>query len=830
MVQISAIDKIRKFLKLESDRGFDNKAVLGGLNRVIPSWEAEARSQRIDINLIQEVVSRLNNYHLLDIQARQEIIRYLLDLFIEYQPESAETPPVLEQNDDRVPHRPANVDRIKKQTEVSSGPRQTDSFKGSHRPVNNQKQSTPGLDAPLTVISGIGPGFAQKLTNLELNTLGDLLYNFPRRYDDYSRLKPINRLEYGEEITVIGTVQSIQKRAIKGGTMQVVEAVLTDGTGFLRLSWFNQPWIIEQLKEKAHVVVSGKIDLYLGRLYMNSPEWEYLDKEQLHTNRIVPVYRLTAHITQRWLRRIMHQTVHFWAPRMPDFLSSKTKESASLVNLSNALEQIHFPESDKSLKDAQYRLAFDEIFLLQLGVLGQKRTWDSVTTQPISIPDDWQQQFESLMPFVLTNAQKQAIQDIQGDLKSEHPMNRLLQGDVGSGKTAVAAAAIAMVISQGSQAALMAPTSILAEQHYQNIKNLFAQANPFTSADSIRLLVGNTSENDRNEILTGLKEGNISLLIGTHALIEDPVIFKDLRLTIIDEQHRFGVAQRSALRNKGQNPHLLVMTATPIPRSLALTVYGDLELSLMDEMPAGRQPVETHVVSPVSRERAYELVRTQVKNGRQAFIIYPLIEKGEREETKAAVDEHKKIQNDIFPDLQIGLLHGRMKADDKDQVMEKFKDGSYQILVSTSVVEVGVDVPNATVMMIEGANRFGLAQLHQFRGRVGRGSEKSFCLLIPETENSLENERLSAMVETNDGFILAEKDLQQRGPGDFLGTRQSGYGELKMANLMDVRLIEKARLEARKVFDEDPDFSQPENSALKLMVDRFWSFGKGDIS
>jgi ATP-dependent DNA helicase RecG len=826
-MQSSSIDKIRKFLKLETERGFDNKAVLGGLNKVVPAWEIEARNQKVEGNLIQEVVSRLGGYQLLDASARQETINYLMDLFLEYQPESVE--PQVEVTEDHPKEQTSHPVVQNNNTSRNPKMRPNDS-RTDTRPAQRGGPNSVGLDAPLTVLSGIGQGFAQKLANLDLNTLGDLLYYFPRRYDDYSRLKPINRLEYGEEITVIGTIQSIIKRPIKGGAMQVIEAVLTDGTGFLRLSWFNQPWIMDQLKEKSQVVVSGKIDLYLGRLLINSPEWEYLEKEQLHTNRIVPVYGLTAHLTQRWLRRIMYQTVNFWAPRISDFLPQETQKSASLIDLSAALHQIHFPDSDKRLKDAQDRLAFDEIFLLQLGVLNQKRTWNSVLTDPIEISDEWLQQYYDILPFTLTEAQKKAILEIRNDLKEGRPMNRLLQGDVGSGKTAVAAAAVAMMISSGAQAAFMAPTGILAEQHYQNLKKLFSSEQSLIPADSIRLLVGSTSEADRIEILGGLKDGSIKLLIGTHALIEGPVVFNNLRLAVVDEQHRFGVEQRSILRSKGNNPHLLVMTATPIPRSLALTVYGDLELSVMDEMPVGRLPVETHVLPPVERERAYELIRLQVKSGRQAFIIYPLIEKGERDEAKAAVDEHKKLQSEIFPHLQIGLLHGKMRPDDKDNVMARFKAGEYHVLVSTSVVEVGVDVPNASVMLIEGANRFGLAQLHQFRGRVGRGSDKSYCLLIPETENAVENERLAAMAETNDGFILAERDLQQRGPGDFLGTRQSGYVELKMANLMDIRLIEKARNEAKKIFDFDPELNDPAHSGLKTTFNRFWAATKGDIS
>ncbi|MGZ6347409.1 MAG: ATP-dependent DNA helicase RecG, partial [Anaerolineales bacterium] len=399
------------------------------------------------------------------------------------------------------------------------------------------------------------------------------------------------------------------------------------------------------------------------------------------------------------------------------------------------------------------------------------------------------------------------------------------------GKTVVAALAAAMVNQGGAQAAIMAPTSILAEQHYQTFLNVLAGEKGPLKPNEIRLLVGDTSAGDKEAIRAGLASGEIKIVIGTHALIEDPVLFADLQYVVVDEQHRFGVEQRAALRSKGTNPHVLVMTATPIPRSLALTLYGDLDLSVMDELPPGRQTIPTYILPPVERERAYTIVRSQVKEGHQAFIIYPLVEESEKSELLAATQEYEHLQKEIFPDLKLGLLHGRMKGDEKDAVMLAFREKQFDILVSTIVVEVGVDVPNATVMLIEGANRFGLAQLHQLRGRVGRSEAQSFCLLIPEHEDATENERLKAMVESNDGFILAERDLQQRGPGEFLGTRQAGYATtLKMASLSDIKLIEKARTEAQALFARDPDLKNPENSLLAEALGRFWGGGKGDMS
>jgi ATP-dependent DNA helicase RecG len=403
-------------------------------------------------------------------------------------------------------------------------------------------------------------------------------------------------------------------------------------------------------------------------------------------------------------------------------------------------------------------------------------------------------------------------------------MNRLLQGDVGSGKTVVAALAAAMINQSGAQAAIMAPTSILAEQHFRSFSNLLA-------GENVRLLVGDTPEAEKAEIRAGLADGTIQVVVGTHALIEDPIQFKDLQFVVIDEQHRFGVEQRAALRDKGTTPHLLVMTATPIPRSLALTLYGDLDLSVMDEMPAGRQPIETYILRPQELERAFSLIRSQIKDGRQAFIIYPLVEESEKmDNLKAATEEHEKLQKEIFPELKLGLLHGRLKPDEKDRVMADFRDKKYDILVSTTVVEVGVDVSNATVMLVEGANHFGLAQLHQLRGRVGRGAAQSYCLLVPDHEDAVENERLQAMAETNDGFILADRDLQQRGPGEFLGTRQAGFGVLKMASITDIPLIEKARNQAQSLFEKDPNLELPEHKLLAEALGRFWGKSSGDVS
>jgi ATP-dependent DNA helicase RecG len=829
-----SIEKLQKFFKLEADRGYDNKAVLGGLARMLDSWIADARADELNEDLIQSVSSRLQDYERLSEVSRKEAL-YGLWNRIKRDIGGAETsvasPPDLIQSPAAEPPTPDSNEYgdSKSQSNIHHPPEESEPVSKTP-PEPLPEGPSAALNADVTVLPRVGPRYAKTLERLGIHTLGDMIYHFPRRYDDYSELKPINRLRYGEEVTVIGTVQQVNTRKIRSGKAKLSEAVISDSSAAIRVTWFNQPWIAQRLKKGMQIVLSGKIDQYLGRLTMNNPEWEPMEQKHLHTNRIVPVYPLTARITQRWLRNLMYKVISYWTPRVVDPMPVHLIENAQIINLPKALQQIHFPDSREILKAAQHRLAFDEIFFLQLGVLQQKRTWTERTARCYEVGDEWLSTQYERLPFILTGAQRNAIADIQKDLVSGHPMNRLLQGDVGSGKTVVAAMAIAMVTIQGSQAAMMAPTSILAEQHYKNMLGILSGDGGPLNTEEIRLMVGATTENEKQEIKEGLASGSIKLVMGTHALIEDPVEFKDLQITIIDEQHRFGVEQRASLRSKGTNPHLLVMTATPIPRSLALTIYGDLDLTVMDEMPSGRQAVETFVLPPKARERAYRLIENQLKEGHQAFIIYPLVEESEQREEKAAVEEHARLQKVIFHQYKVGLLHGRMKASEKDEVMASFRDGEVQILVSTSVVEVGVDIPNATVMLIEGANRFGLAQLHQFRGRVGRGGDKSFCLLIPQSSEALENERLKTMAETNDGFILAERDLDHRGAGDFLGTRQSGFSELKLASLTDIRLIEKARSQAQALFERDPDLTQPEHELLLEAMKRFWQEGQGDIS
>ncbi len=691
-------------------------------------------------------------------------------------------------------------------------------------PQPQAKSQDKALSGPIQSIRGIGDKNSKFFTKLGIFNIYDLLRYFPRRYQDFSKLKTINALEYGEELSLIGTLANdLYTRSAKRGNLKITEGTLTDGTGSIKVTWFNQPYLNTQLRKGSSIVVSGKVDMYLGKLVMNSPDWEPLDSEQLHTNRIVPMYPLTAGITQRQIRRIIHQNLPFWTSRLQEYLPQSVLDDEHYPSISQALSQIHFPDSSDELEHARSRFAFEEIFFLQLGVLAQKNDWSERRAVAYPLSEDEVKRSAERLPYRLTGAQKSAIQDILNDLNSGHPMNRLLQGDVGTGKTVVAKFAIQAVLRHSAQAAVMAPTSILAEQHYRTLTGLLT-ADELISANEIALLTGSTPARERIGILEKLADGRIKVVIGTHALIEGPVVFQNLQLAVIDEQHRFGVEQRAILHKKGNNPHLLVMTATPIPRSLALTVYGDLDVTTITEMPSGRQPVETRLLSPERREDAYQLLREQTALGFQAFIVYPLVESDEDEEQefRAAVNEYDRLQKEVFPDLKIGLMHGRLKPADKDAVMLDFRSRKFDVLVSTTVIEVGVDIPGATMVLIEGADRFGLAQLHQIRGRVGRNGEKSYCVLIPETDSKIENERLSVMVSTTDGFKLAECDLAQRGPGEFLGTRQSGYAGLRFSSIADTQLIEKCRKYATAVFNEDPAFKKPENQLLREQLKYSW--------
>lgn len=804
-------ETLEKILRQEARLGYKDKAVLGGFRKLAAIWgdaalkEAGTEQERARI---KEIVSLLSRYSsLTSPEERKALLEKIHDLI---------TSPILPAPEPVLTPKPQPRPPEEKIVEIPPK-------KGL------------GLDSPVIKLSGVGPRNAERLKKLGVRTIRDLLYLFPRRYVDYSNIKTINRLRYGEEVTIIGNVWDVSVREAKSG-LTVVSCLLADGTGVIEISWFNQPHIAQQLKPGKQIVVSGRVDEFMGRLTMTSPEWELLDKELVSTGRIVPIYPLTRGLSPRWLRRVMLKTIRYWAEKVPDPLPAKTKEERKLLDLGTSLVQIHFPESQELLKEARRRLAFDELLFLQLGVMRQKFAWQSNPGRAIKVNAGFLEHVISSLPFELTNAQRRALQEILEDLANDRPMSRLLQGEVGSGKTVVAFIAMLVTVAAGYQAAMMAPTEILAEQHYHTITNLLENMvlkHPVTKepfSPTVRLLIGSTKPSEKKSIQEGLASGEVNIVVGTHTLIQEGVQFANLALAVIDEQHRFGVRQRASLRQKGFFPHVLVMSATPIPRTLALTIYGDLDISVLDEMPPGRQGVKTYLLTPLERERAYRFIRSQVEKGKQAFIIYPIIEESESVDAPSAVAEYERLRREIFPDLKLGLLHGRMKGEEKEKVMEAFREGEIQILVSTAVVEVGVDIPNATVMMVEGAHRFGLAQLHQFRGRVGRGSEPGYCILVADSESPEAFERLKIVETLQDGFQLAEKDLEIRGPGEFLGTKQSGLPELKLARLTDLNMLSEAREVAIEIFREDPELSKPEFRLLKEAIDRLWQPGVVDIT
>jgi ATP-dependent DNA helicase RecG len=792
--------KLVDVLSLEKEKGFQNSAVSGGFENFIQFIEQQGTKNNVPKAQIKAFKSFITLYKTLSYDERVLTVNQILGLLSNHQIDFEEK--LLQ-----------TVFRLKK----------SDKIINVSLPENSQDKA---IYSDLRSIKGIGNRNIKYFDKLGIHNIYDLLRYYPRRYQDYSNLKTIATLEYGEEITVAGVIKAdVFTRKSKRGNLKISEVVLSDSTGTLKLIWFNQPFLSKQLAKGMSIVVSGKVDRYLGRFVMNSPEWEPLDKEQIHTNRIIPIYPGTTGISQRQIRKIIKNNLAFWAEKVEEYLPKTIIEKQNLPSISDALFQIHFPDSANSLLFSQKRFAFEEIFFLQIGVLLQKARWRANSARKFLIDKNTLNDRISRLPYQLTNSQIHAINEIQADLKSGNPMNRLLQGDVGSGKTVVAKFAIEAVIDNHSQAAILAPTSILAEQHFNTLSHLLVESGSIL-INEIALLIGNTPQKEKQNIFDNLKTNKIKCLIGTHALLEDPVVFKDLQIAIIDEQHRFGVNQRNTLKSKGENLHLLVMSATPIPRSLALTVYGDLDVSVMDEMPPGRKPVNTILLNHSERKKAYKLISEQIQNGFQAFIVYPMIDSdddGNNEELyKSAVKEHKRIKKDVFPNYTVGLLHGKLKQADKDEIMDDFRNHKYDVLISTTVIEVGVDVPDATIVLIESANHFGLAQLHQIRGRVGRNMENAYCILIPDSDNAIENERLVAMTKSNDGFKLAEIDLNYRGPGEFLGTRQSGYAGFKFANISDIKLIETSRKYAQDIIRDDSELTHPDHSMLKEQLLYFW--------
>jgi ATP-dependent DNA helicase RecG len=679
------------------------------------------------------------------------------------------------------------------------------------------------LATPLQFLKGVGPRRAADLERAGLRTVEDLLYRFPIRYEDRSRLQSIASLKPGQTASVAGRVVACGLRSTRRPGFKIFEAAIDDGSGSLRAVWLNQPFLRDIFARGQHVVMYGPVEMRgSASMQLTNPQYEILDEddaETIHTGRIVPVYEKTGAVTPKMQRRLVYEALQRLPAEVPDPLPDEIRVRLDLPSRRAALLAAHFPPEDAPLPalnrfatPAQQRLIFEEAFLFQVGLIARRRSAEAERKpKPARIDDRIRESARRVLPFKLTNGQRQALKDIVDDMQRPQPMNRLLQGDVGAGKTIVALLAAIVAMENGLQVAFMAPTEILAEQHYFNISRLL-QASRFRVA----LLTGSVGSAARREQHAEIASGTIPLVVGTHALVQGDVRFHQLGLVIIDEQHRFGVLQRATLREKGLHPDVLVMTATPIPRTLALTVYGDLDVSTIRELPAGRMPVKTLAKPESRRDEVYDFVRSQLEAGRQAYVIYPLVEESAKIDLKAATEMADTLAHDVFPAYRIGLVHGRMKADAKDRVMKAFAAGELHVLVSTTVVEVGIDVPNAAVMIVEHAERFGLSQLHQLRGRVGRDRHQSHCFLLYQSPLSEEaRERLKAMTGTTDGFEIAERDLELRGPGDFFGTRQAGVPTFRLIDLMrDRDLLATAHSEASRWFDR----AGPTASAIDKLV------------
>jgi len=676
----------------------------------------------------------------------------------------------------------------------------------------------------------VGPQRARLLERLGLVTIRDALDYFPRRYEDRRQLVPFRQLRVGEAQLTGGTVIGVSPppRARPRAPLQVL---LRDATGFLTAVFFNQPYLAQVFRRGQHVVLYGKPARRgaRGPLVMPHPEFEVVDEDDeasLHMGRIVPVYGLTEGLGQRPLRSLLHRVVEGFAAQVPDGLPEELRRRRALLPVADAYGAIHFPESLEVAEAARRRFVLEDFLLLQVGLAIRRRRLGQRPGHAIAPPGLLVDRLLTTLPFSLTAAQQRVWAEIRADMARPAPMSRLLQGDVGSGKTVVAVMALLTAVEAGFQAALMAPTEILAEQHVGTVRALVEPL-----GIPVALLTAGRKAREREAVLEGLRAGTAPLVVGTHALIQEEVAFHRLGLAVVDEQHRFGVLQRASLRAKGRYPDVLVMTATPIPRTLALTLYGDLDVSVLDELPPGRKPVTTVWRTEARRAEIYQFIRRQLAEGRQAYVVCPLVEETEASDLKAATAMAERLGREVFPDYRVGLIHGRMGLEAKDAVMRAFTAGEIHVLVATTVIEVGIDVPNATVMLVEHAERFGLAQLHQLRGRVGRGGARSYCILLAAGQPSEEAQRrLQAMCETQDGFRIAETDLALRGPGEFFGTRQAGLPEFRAANLLtDGRLLEEARQEALALVRRDPDLRLPEHQALRQALLARWR-GRLDLA
>ncbi|MBI3671236.1 ATP-dependent DNA helicase RecG [Candidatus Azambacteria bacterium] len=682
------------------------------------------------------------------------------------------------------------------------------------------------ISDPIQNLKGVNSKITKQLEHLNVRTIRDLLFNFPRRYDDFSVITKIKNAKIGETCTISGIILSIENTRAFRKRMTITSATISDGERTIKAIWYNQPFLIKNIHKDQAINIAGKVGFQQKSLVMQNPAYEVFnfEKDTTHTGRLVPVYAETRGITSRWIRLLVKNALPF-SSQVEDILPKEIKEKRRLINAKEAIEKIHFPKNRSEQAEAKKRISYEELFLIQLVILNAKKQLESLGAPAIKPDIEFTKKILKTLPFELTDAQKKALWQVFKDVEKGYPMNRLVEGDVGSGKTLVALLSAANAAKNGWQSAFMAPTEILAIQHFYEAVKVLGDFNlniALLTASAQKVYEPELKEiysPKKNEIIKMINSKKADIVIGTHSLIQDKVGFKKLGLVILDEQHRFGVDQRAALiRGSASVPHLLSMTATPIPRTLAMTAYGDLDISLIDEMPKNRKKIITKVVPSEKRKDAYAFIESEVKKDRQVFVVCPKIENKDdadltdrqfnTQEIKAVKDEYEKLSKKIFPHLRVAMLHGKMKPKEKEKIMKEFKGKEHDILVSTSVVEVGVDVPNATIMMIEGAERFGLAQMHQFRGRVGRGEHQSYCFLFSESPSEVSLERLKIMEKCESGFELAEYDLKLRGPGDFFGKNQSGIPDIAMEALINPRLISEAQEDAKEILEKDPSLSK----------------------
>ncbi len=849
MSLLGTLDLVRRVLELEARQGYRNRAATGGLHRFFEAQFAQHDYTEATWPPVERLLGGMRRYEKLGSEGErhaqaQIILRDAAAAHAALQQEplgapGAPPPPPAATTPARAaqpvsgptPAAPPPADR------TSAGRREQDAPPAEPdiptTPVAPPVVVAPGvpltappaprpegltLDSTIAEALGMRAQEANKLAKLGLCTVTQGLLYFPREHYDCRNPLPIHRLVPGVPTTLVGTLKAVSTATVGRQSLKITEAKVADRTGVIVVRWFNQAHVAKVLKPHvgSRIAVSGQPEVFNGKLQFSPRDYEFPDEDALtHTAGLVPVYPLTEGITQRWLRGVQKRLVDLCHPLLDDPLPSGLREVHHLPGLAQAVRSYHFPASPEDRAAARRRLAFEELLYIQLGMLERKHRYQNSERGAAIHAPGALEELLSALPFALTGAQNRAIAAITRDMARPVPMSRLLQGDVGSGKTVVAVAALLVAVRAGYQGVLMAPTEILAEQHARGLTRLLEPLGV-----RVALLTGSLTKTQRLAAYAGAAQGTLDVLVGTHALIQEGLAFAQLGVAVVDEQHRFGVLQRAGLRQKGFAPHMLVMTATPIPRTLALTLYGDLDVTVLDERPPGRQPIETRWLP--SAKVAYTFVREQITLGRQAFVVCPMIEENEKVEARAAVAEQERLQREVFPDLRVGLLHGKMKPAHKEAVLREFRDGGIEVLVATSVVEVGIDIPNASVMVIQDANRFGLAQLHQFRGRVGRGADKSYCYLLADEAGQIAAQRLQAITRTDDGFALAEEDLRLRGPGEFWGTRQSGLPELRVAQLSDTATIEQARQAAQDLFATDPLLEQAQHALLRDRLREFW--------